>query len=77
MFNDSLSIKGITVNNINSSNTDIKIIPYSDQITREFINYTKYNLTWTATKLTQFELEIQLNFNEPESISTDKIQDQI
>ncbi len=53
------------------------MIPYRDPSSGELVNLTKYNLTWSATKLTEFELEIQLNFTEPDSISRQKIYDQI
>ncbi len=62
---------------INSSNTEIRLIPYRDFSSRELLNLTKYDFTWTKTKLTEYELEIQLNFTEPDSISRQKIYDQI
>ena len=45
------------------------MIPYVDKSSDDLVNLTKFNLTWTATKLTEKELEIQLNFSEPEFIS--------
>ena len=53
------------------------MIPYRDQSSGELLNLTKYNFTWSTTKLTEYELEIQLNFTEPDSISRQKIYDQI
>ena len=34
---------------INSSNTEIRILPYNDPMTGELVNLTKYNLNWTTT----------------------------
>ena len=48
-FSERISIKGINISHINSSNTDIRIIPFKDQTTSEIINLTKYNLTWNVT----------------------------
>ncbi len=53
------------------------MIPYHDSSSGELVNLTKYDFTWTTTKLTEYELEIQLNFTEPDSISRQKIYDQI
>ena len=53
------------------------MIPYRDPSSGELVNLTKYDFTWTTTKLTDYELEIQLNFTEPDSISRQKIYDQI
>ena len=53
------------------------MIPYRDPSSGELVNLTKYDFTWTTTKLTEYELEIQLNFTEPDSISRQKIYDQI
>ncbi len=43
---------------INSFNTEIKILPYYDKSNGEFLNLSNYNLTWNTTKLTEEELEI-------------------
>ena len=40
-----------------------------DTITGDFVDIIKYCLTWHATKLTEEELEIQLDFLDPDSIS--------
>ena len=55
-FSEKISIEGIKLSDINSSNTEIRIIPYLDPNTNDFINSTKYNLNWTTTKLTEYEL---------------------
>ena len=55
----------------------MSIIPYHDPSSSELVNLTTYNFTWTTTKLTEYELEIQLNFTEPKYISKFKIYDQI
>jgi hypothetical protein len=64
-FSEKISIKGIKSSDINSSNTEIKIVPYIDPSTGDLVDLSKYNLTWNATKLTEDELEIQLDFLEP------------
>ena len=74
-FSDKISTKGINFSDINSSNTDIRIIPYNDPSTQQAVNITKYNLTWITTQLTEQELEIQLDFEDPDSISRQKIYD--
>ena len=55
-FNQRISIEGIKSSDINSSNTDIRILPYINPTTHDFLNFSKYNLTWTTTKLTEYEL---------------------
>ena len=65
-FSEKISIKGIKSSDINSSNTEVKILPYIDTITGDFVDLIKYCLTWHATKLTEEELEIQLDFEEPD-----------
>jgi hypothetical protein len=57
-FSEKISIKGINASDINSSNTEIKILPYVDSSTGDFLDLTNYNLTWNATQLTEDELEI-------------------
>jgi hypothetical protein len=57
-FSEKISIKGIKSSDINSSNTEIKILPYIDPSTGDLIDLSKYNLTWNATQLTEDELEI-------------------
>ena len=69
-FSEKILATGIKLSDINSSNTDIRIIPYRDPSSGELLNLTKYNFTWNTTGLTEYELEIQLNFTEPDSIST-------
>ena len=46
IFNDTLSQEGLTYSDINSSNTDIQILPYIEPGSNEVINKTKFNLTW-------------------------------
>ena len=53
------------------------MIPYRDPSSGELENLKKYDFTWTTTKLTEYELEIQLNITEPDSISRQKIYDKI
>ena len=65
-FSEKISIIGINSSYINSSNTEIKILPYIDQDTVDLLDLSKYNLTWNATQLTEDELEIQLDFLEPD-----------
>ena len=48
-FSERISIKGINISHINSSNTDIRILPYIDPNSHEIVNLTKYNLTWKTT----------------------------
>ncbi len=62
---------------INSSNTDIRILPYYDLSTGKYVDLSKYNLTWNSTKLTEEELEIQLDFENPDSISRFMFYDEI
>jgi hypothetical protein len=69
LFGEKISIKGIKSSDINSSNTEVEILPYINQITGNFLNLSKYNLTWNTTQLTEKELEIQIDFEEPDSIS--------
>ena len=66
LFSDKISTKEIRFSDINSSNTDIRIIPYNDPSSGEHVNLTDYNFTWTTIKLTEYELDIQLNFTEPD-----------
>ena len=61
-FNQRISIEGINTLDINSSNTDIRILPYNDLSTGNLVDLSKYNLTWNTTKLTEQEIEIQLEF---------------
>ena len=65
-FSEKISIKGIKSSDINSSNTDVKIFPYIDPSIGDLVDLSKYNLTWNATQLTEDELEIQLDFLEPD-----------
>ena len=65
-FSEKISIIGIKSSDINSSNTEVEILPYIDPSTGDFLDLSKYNLTWNATKLTEEELEIQLDFEEPD-----------
>ena len=69
IFNDTLFLEGITYSDINSSNTEIIIIPYIEPNSNELINLTKFNLTWESTALTSNKLSIQLNFSESGAIS--------
>ena len=57
-FSDKISTKDIKLSDINSYNTDIRIIPFCNPISDEDVNLTKYDLTWNATQLTEQELEI-------------------
>ena len=57
-FSEKISIIGIKSSDINSSNTEVEILPYIDPSTGDFLDLSKYNLTWNATKLTEEELEI-------------------
>jgi hypothetical protein len=68
-FSEKISIKGIKSSDINSSNTEVKIIPSIDTSTGDLVDLSKYNLTWNVTQLTEEELEIQLDFEDPDSIS--------
>ena len=61
-FNQRISIEGVNTLDINSSNTDIRILPYNDLSTGNLVDLNKYNLTWNTTKLTEQEIEIQLEF---------------
>ena len=61
-FNQRISIEGVNISDINSSNTDIRILPYNDLSTGNLVDLSKYNLTWNTTKLTEQEIEIQLEF---------------
>ena len=45
-FNDSIVLDGINIADINSTNTDLKIIPYIDKISSENINQSLFALTW-------------------------------
>jgi hypothetical protein len=65
-FSEKISIKGIKSSDINSSNTEVKILPYIYQNTGDLVDLSKYSLTWNVTKLTEEELEIQLDFEEPD-----------
>ena len=68
-FSQKISIERINSSFINSSNTEIGILPYVDWNTNDLLNLTKFTLRWTTTKLAEYELEIQLEFEEPDSIS--------
>ena len=46
LFNDTLSYEALNYSDINSSNTEIKILPYIVPGSTEVINLTKFNLTW-------------------------------
>ena len=76
-FSERISIQGLNISDINSSNTEIKILPYIDPSTENIVDLSKYNLTWNATKFTEQEIEIQLEFENPDQISRNKIYDQI
>jgi hypothetical protein len=65
-FSQRILIKGINKSDINSSNTEIKILPYHDKRNGEFLNLSNYNLTWNTTNLTEEELEILLDFENPD-----------
>jgi hypothetical protein len=69
LFNDSIDIYKFELSQINSSNTDIMIIPYYNPILRADINYTQYNFTWNTTSITSYKLTIQLYFSEPDAVS--------
>lgn len=68
-FSKRLTLSGIHTYYTNTSNTQFSIIPYRDPSSTYFLNSTKYNFTWTTTKLTEYFLEIQVNFTEPDWIS--------
>ena len=55
-FSNKISIYGIKFLDINSSNTDIRIIPFVKPEFHEVVNLTKYNMTWNTTKLTEYVL---------------------
>jgi hypothetical protein len=57
-FSEKISIKGIKSSDINSFNTEIKILPYIDPSTGGLVGLSNYNLTWQTTQLTEDELEI-------------------
>ena len=57
-FSQKIMTKGIKLSDINSSNTDIRIIPYNDSSTGKFVNQSNFNLSWNATQITEQELEI-------------------
>ena len=48
-FNEKISIIGIKSSDINSSNTEIKILPYIDASTDDLVDLSKYKLTWNTT----------------------------
>jgi hypothetical protein len=48
-FSEKISIIGIKSSDINSSNTEIKILPYIDASTDDLVDLRKYNLTWNTT----------------------------
>ena len=57
-LNDSIILDGINVADINSTNTDIKLIPYIDQIFNYKINQSLFDFSWKAIKLTKNKLRI-------------------
>ncbi len=57
-FSEKISLKGIKSLDINSSNTEIRILPYIYPSTDDLVDLSKYNLTWHVTQLTDEELEI-------------------
>ena len=65
------------MSDINSSNTDIRILPYIDSNIGKVFDFKNYNLSWNTTRLTEYELEIQLYFENPDLISRYKIYDVI
>ena len=69
LFNETIETKGINISHINSSNTEIKIIPYNDPFSDKPLNLTKYKLTWYVKSLKDRIMVIQLNFSDPEAIS--------
>ncbi len=65
-FSERISIIGIKSSDINSSNTEVKILPHYDPSTSDLEDLSKYNLIWNVTQLTEEEIEIQLDFEEPD-----------
>ena len=70
LFNETIYTIGINISHINSSNTEIKIIPYIDPVSEELINMSKYKLSWYVNSLQNRRMKILLNFSEPNEIST-------
>ena len=70
LFNENIHTEGINISNINSSNTEIKIIPYKDPLSEKLLNLTKYNLTWFVKSLKDRKMKIKLNLSDPDAIST-------
>ena len=64
-FNDTLDLEGIVPSYINSTNTNIKILPYQDPNSNQTLNLTKYELTWETTQLTKNRWKVKMNFSEP------------
>ena len=64
-FNDTLNLEGIEPSYINSTNTDIKILPYQDPNSNQTLNLTNYELTWETTELTKNRWKVKMNFSLP------------
>ncbi len=58
IFNDTLFLEGITYSDINSSNTEIVILPYIELGSSLVTNLSKFNLTWESIALTKNKLSI-------------------
>jgi len=46
LFSETINTEKLKISDINSSNTNITIIPYFNPFSEKIINLTKYNLTW-------------------------------
>lgn len=62
-------IQNVTLSYINSSVFDIYVIPAQDRHLFADFNESEVNLTWTVVNMTQRELQIQIEFLRPVSIS--------
>ena len=62
-------IQNVTLSYINSSIFDIYVRPGQDRHLWSGFNESEVNLTWTAVNMTQNELQIQIEFLRPVSIS--------
>ena len=70
VFNQNINTEAINISQINSSNTEIKIIPFIDPVSEKFFNLSKYDLTWYVKSLEINRMKILLNFSDPNAIST-------
>jgi len=50
-FNESISVSKTIVSNINSSNTNISVIPYINPTNEKDVNYSSLGLTWSIVEI--------------------------